>query len=330
MKFHSLFILLIILTLILAPAAALDFSRAEASEPDGTTLPAESTAAESGGAAESAEFMVKLLRKQSGNTQEIPLEEYVLGALAAEMPASYPAEALKAQSVACRSNAVYARAHPDSSLGGADLSDYSGAHQGYMDEQQRREKWGASFEENEKNCADAVNATKGRVLRYNGKPAFAAFHAISAGMTESAENVWGNDLPYLRPVNSAGDLLAPGYAQSVTVPLGDFVKALAELGCREDVGKITAGKPVLSASGYVQSLSLGGKDIKGTKLRELFALPSAAFSLTLTDDSAVFDCKGLGHGVGMSQFGAQAMAQLGGTWQELLTHYYAGTTVEEL
>ena len=158
--------------------------------------------------------------------------------------------------------------------------------------------------------------------QYKGKTAFAAFHAVSCGMTESAKNVWGNDLAYLRPVNSAGDALSPGYALSVVVPAAEFNEKLAGLDCKVRKGKVAAGKITLTESGYVKQVILGGKAVMGTKLRELFSLPSTAFTLKITDEGTVFDCHGLGHGVGMSQFGAQTMAQQGSGWEEILEHYY--------
>jgi len=338
MKFRSLFILLLIVTLILAPAAALELSPrspedepavAETTEkPAKTTKPPGDTAAAPTTSAQDTDgHRVKLLRRESGKIEELALEDYVTGALAAEMPASYPAEALKAQAAACRTNALYAREHPDASLGGADMSDYAGTHQGYLDEAERRRLWGDAFDENEKLCRDAVKATAGKILKYKDKTAFAAFHAISCGMTESAKNVWGNDLAYLRPVNSAGDILSPDYAKSVAVPLTEFNEKLAALDCEIRDGKIAVDKVTLTDSGYVSQVKLGGREIKGTKLRELFALPSAAFTLTLTQAGAVFECRGFGHGVGMSQFGARAMAQQGSGWEEILGHYYGGLVV---
>ncbi|MDR3344863.1 MAG: stage II sporulation protein D [Oscillospiraceae bacterium] len=340
MRFRSLFILLLLISFVLAPAAALDFAHADAanehSVPESTgqaeTAPTTNAALKiteapsvTTAAQNTADYKVKLLRKESGKLEQIALEDYAAGAIAAEMPLSYEPEALKAQAVACRSNAIYAREHLDASLNGADLSDYSGAHQGYLDEAQRKAKWGGSFAANEEKCRAAVRDTAGKILQYKGKTAFAAFHAISCGITESAKNVWGNDLAYLRPVNSAGDVLSPSYAQSIAVPVAEFNEKLVALGCEIKDGKITVGKTSLTDSGTVASLELGGKAVKGTKVREIFNLPSAAFTLTLTDVGAVFDCKGRGHGVGMSQFGAQTMAQQGTAWAEILGHYYAGT-----
>ncbi|MDR1410326.1 MAG: stage II sporulation protein D [Oscillospiraceae bacterium] len=341
MRFRLLFVLLLIITFILAPTAALDFSHDSAADepptpattqsapaPTTKTPPKTTTTPSATAAQDITNYKVKLLRKESGRLEEIQLEDYVVGSIAAEIPAAYEAEALKAQAVACRTNALYAHEHSDSSLGGADLSDYSGTHQGYMDEGQRKARWGDSFPDNEKKCRDAVKATQGKILKYKNKTAFAAFHAISCGITESAKNVWGNDLAYLRPVNSAGDVLSPQYALSVAVPMAEFNEKLTALGCESEEGKVLIGKAALTESGTVAQIVLGNKPINGTKVREIFTLPSAAFTLTLTDTGAVFDCRGRGHGVGMSQFGAQTMAQQGGAWKEILAHYYAGTSVD--
>ncbi|MCL2023050.1 MAG: stage II sporulation protein D [Oscillospiraceae bacterium] len=332
MKFKNLFAILILLTLILTPAAALRFSSADSDQQISTTQPDTTKtqpATETTTAQKKPEgHVVKLLRMGSGQVEEIPLEDYVVGALAAEMPAGWHAQALRAQAVACRTNAIYNRERPNAALNGADLSDYTGSHQGYLDEQQRIEKWGDTFEINEEICRAAAADTAGKTMKYKGKTAFAAFHTVSSGTTESAKSVWGNDLAYLRPVPSPGDELAPNFEKQVVVPLEGFHTELVKQGSEIKDDKIKIGKTVLTDSGYVAEITLGGQKIKGTKVREIFALPSAAFTLTVTQDSAVFDCRGLGHGVGLSQFGAKTLAEQGKTWQEILGHYYAGTELD--
>ncbi|MDR0884199.1 MAG: stage II sporulation protein D [Oscillospiraceae bacterium] len=335
MKFRSLFILLLILTFILTPLAALRFAPVdvEANQPDTTTTAPSKVSPTSTATAPKAEtvtstkdFTVRLLRSVSGKTEELPLEDYVLGALAAEMPASNEPEALAAQAVAVRTNALYARNHPDATLAGADLADTAGTHQGYADKTQRQAQWGKDADIYEEKLTKVVADTAGKIVLYKDKPAFAAFHALSCGMTESAANVWGNDLPYLRPVNSAGDTLSPNYAKTIIVPIADFLEKVAQLGGDKNAKELV-GKATLTASGTVAGLKLGGKELKGTEIRTAFALPSAAFDLTLTQTEASFACRGYGHGVGLSQFGAQTMAAQGSNWREILAHYYPGTTI---
>lgn len=276
----------------------------------------------------------RLLCTQSGEIAEIPLREYLIGAVGAEMPASYAPEALKAQVIACHTYAERMRRiqnqTPDPAFGGAELSDDSSRCQAYYSEDALKALYGAQFGENYAKIAAAVDAVGDLLLCYDGEPIVAAFHAVSAGETESSENIWGTALPYLVTVDSAADCNAPDYLETVSIPAETVRKTLcnAEPDCV--FGENPAewfSAPEYSAAGTVLSIQAGGVRFDGQRFRELLALRSAAFSVEYAENAFQFTTKGFGHDVGMSQFGANALAKQGADYTEILAHYYPNTVL---
>lgn len=167
---------------------------------------------------------ILVLSSSTKKINEIDMFEYVVGAVAAEMPPTYHSQALRAQAAVCYTYAVKKRSSPDPALGGADITDDSAVHQGYLDAAARKEKWGDKYETYEKKIEEAVKDVFGKTITYNGKTITAAFHAISCGQTFSAEEVWGKDVPYLKSVTSAGDRLSPDYSSTLTLTADEFKK----------------------------------------------------------------------------------------------------------
>ena len=274
----------------------------------------------------------RVLDSQTGEIREVPVRDYLIGAVGAEMPASFAPEALKAQTVACHTYAERIRrmheAAPDPALGGADFSDDPNVYQAFFTEDALRRFYGSSFEESYARIAEAVDAVSDQILCYADEPIVAAFHAISSGETDSAENVWGNALPYLIPVSSDADRSAPQYAETVTFPAETVRRTLEAENpqCRlpEDPSEWFS-EPECSPSGTVLRLTAGDQAWSGQQLRQMFALRSACFSVEYTDGVFRFETKGFGHDVGMSQYGADAMARQGSSYAEILAHYYPGT-----
>lgn len=267
----------------------------------------------------------------SGEDKTVTLsrEEYLLGVLAAEMSPDYHAEALKAQALAAYTFAY--RKHLQNTSGTYDLTTDSSLDQGYLNARQRTEKWGEKAEEYEKKLKEAIAAVAGQLIVYDGQPILAAYHAISPGNTETAENVWGTACPYLQCENSAVDLLAPGYLSEVKLSTEDFVKGLSALECTVS-GEATAyiGESQKSEAGTVLNITLCGKEVTGAQVRKAFSLRSAAFELSYAEGTFTFTVSGYGHGVGMSQFGANYMAQQGAGYREILAAYYRGASVVQL
>lgn len=173
---------------------------------------------------------ILVLSSSTKKINEIDMFEYVVGAVAAEMPPTYHSQALRAQAAVCYTYAVKKRSSPDPALNGADITDDSAVHQGYLDAAARKEKWGDKYETYEKKIEEAVKDVFGKTITYDGETITAAFHAISCGQTFSAEEVWGKDVPYLKSVTSAGDKLSPDYSSTLTLTADKFKKAFAGSG----------------------------------------------------------------------------------------------------
>ena len=270
-----------------------------------------------------------MLSSSTKKINEIDMFEYVVGAVAAEMPPTYHSQALRAQAAVCYTYAVKKRSSPDPTLGGADITDDSAVHQGYLDAAARKEKWGDKYETYEKKIEEAVKDVFGKTITYDGETITAAFHAISCGQTFSAEEVWDKDVPYLKSVTSAGDKLSPDYSSTLTLTADEFKKAFAGSGA--ELGgdaKKWIGEIKKTDSGYISCAVIGEKEFTGAQVREKLGLRSACFEIKCTDDEFKITVHGYGHGVGMSQYGADYMARQGSDWQEIIKHYYTGVEIK--
>lgn len=190
-------------------------------------------------------------------------------------------------------------------------------------------KWGDKYETYEKKIEEAVKDVFGKTITYDGEIITAAFHAISCGQTFSAEEVWGKDVPYLKSVTSAGDKLSPDYSSTLTLTADAFKKAFAGSGA--ELGgdaKKWIGEIKKTDSGYISCAVIGEKEFTGAQMREKLGLRSACFEIKCTDDEFKITVHGYGHGVGMSQYGADYMARQGSDWQEIIKHYYTGVEIK--
>ena len=253
-------------------------------------------------------------------------EDYLVGVVAAEMPASFPEEALKAQAVAARTYALYC-ARSDKHGEAAVCTD-PGCCQAWQSDAQLRDKWGESYGTNLARIRAAVEATAGQYLSWEGLPAFAAFHASSAGATEDSGAIW-SALPYLVSVSSpetAGEV--PNYVSTVSCLPLDFRDTLLSARPEADfTGEPESwlGPVERDGSGRTATVELGGALFSGTELRALFRLRSTAFTLEYKEGVFTFTVTGSGHGVGMSQYGAKVLAETGSDYAAILAHYYPGT-----
>lgn len=279
-------------------------------------------------AAETAAIEPEALRvlMPDGSIADMDMQSYLIGVLSAEMPASFPMEALKAQAVAARTYARYTMR--SNKHGEADICADYGCCQAWKSDEQMRADCGESYEECLGRISAAVESTAGQSLVYGGEPVFAAFHSSSAGKTESCGRIWG-ELPYLVSVDSpesARDV--PNYVTQVkssAIDLRDTV--LYRYPDADFTGDKSQWLSDISydESGRVAWAELGGVKISGTELRSLFKLRSTAFSIEYSDGVFTFTVTGSGHGVGMSQYGAKVLAEEGLSYAEILAHYYQGT-----
>ena len=275
---------------------------------------------------------VTLTIQDGETTEQMTLERYLTGVVRGEMPASFEMEALRAQAAAERSYVYYQLAagrkdaHPD-----ADFCTDHTCCSAYLSETAAREKWGGDFAPWNTRVEQAVSDTDGQVVLYNGRPILAVFHSSSAGRTAAAGDVWSGDLPYLVSVDSPeGEETVPNYYSTVTFTAAEAKEKL--LAAHPEL-KLSGtpdrwfGAAAENGSGRVETVSVGGTDIEGAELRRIFGLRSACFTVAADSESVTFRVTGYGHGVGMSQYGANQLAREGKTWQEILEWYYTGATV---
>lgn len=276
----------------------------------------------------------KVLDINSGEVMEVPVRDYVIGAVCAEMPAVFEVEALKAQAVAAHTYAErqrrISRSSPKPELCGADFSNDTSKYQGYFTDSQIKHYFGENYEEYYARISAACDEVADCILTYEDEPIIAAFHSMSAGKTESAENAWGTAVDYLVPVDSSADMAAPKYEEEVRIPVSFLQTRLEEVFSGVTLGE-DASRWIMPAersdSGTVLSAVLGDMTVTGSDIRTALGLRSADFTVRIEGNDAVFTTKGFGHGVGMSQYGANAMAKEGSTWQEILEHYYKGCKI---
>ena len=280
------------------------------------------------------ETTVVRLNTDSG-LRELSLREYLTGVLAAEMPAGFPEEALKAQAVAARTYTLYKMAlysgenQPPEGHGSADLCDDPGHCEAFLDLSVEAERlWGDSADIYRQRVERAVEQTDGMVLVYEDEPIAAVFCAASAEKTERAADIWGRELPYLTSVDSPGGSDCSQYEGTVTVRQEDFRDAILAMAPEADF----SGAPGTwfrdshrSEAGSVIDVLVGEVRLTGSQVRQAAGLNSANFKVKVEGENLVFTTVGYGHGVGLSQYGARYLAMDGQTYDQILYHYYPGT-----
>lgn len=267
-----------------------------------------------------------------GAVEEMTMERYLLGVLRAEMPASFELEALKAQAIAARTYTLYKMNsgeianHPD-----ADACDDINCCKAYMTAEDAAAQWGSMAVYYEEKLLRAVRETDGQIVLYEGEPILAVFCSSVGGSTQNAGAVWQQDLPYLTSVSSPEtEALVPNYYSTVRFSAKEF-RALVHAACpTADLSGSPEGwirDISRSDAGFVTTLSVGGVKMRGNELRTALSLRAPSFTVEVDGDTLTFHVTGYGHGVGMSQYGANAMAQEGKSCAEILTHYFAGTVI---
>lgn len=272
----------------------------------------------------------RTIRLVSGEeVTEIPVRDYLIGVVAAEMPASFEEEALKAQCVAARSYLQRALVNGSKHENG-DICADPNCCQAYKTEAELRALWGSKYEAYIQRIEDAVDATDGDYLSYEGKPALAVFHSSSCGTTENSAAVW-NELPYLTSVDTPEtEKDVPNFISELKLSELDFRDTVLYGRPEADMtgnAESWLGEIKRDKAGRVESIVIGGEKFSGSELRSLFSLRSTDFELEHTESGFVFTVKGYGHGIGMSQYGANVMAKDGADYGEILAHYYPGTTL---
>lgn len=278
---------------------------------------------------------IKLLHKDENKIEEIDLEEYLYGVVSAEMPASFEEEALKAQAVVARTYTIYKIVNNDGKHGEADICDDSTCCQAWISEQDRKDRWDEDEkEENWNKIVKAVNSTQGKIVTYNGEPINAFFHSNSGGTTEAPIEVWGGSgYPYLQSVATAGEDAYSQYSSEAEFTEAEFEEKIKELHSDfeidfEDENCIKIEE--YTEGNRVKTIKIGNLELSGVEVRNIFGLRSANFTVTIEDNKIKFEVIGYGHGVGMSQTGADSLAKEGKTYEEIIHHYYTGVEIEDM
>jgi len=267
-----------------------------------------------------------------GEILEMDLGTYLVGVVRAEMPASFELEALKAQAAAARTYTLYKLQSGGNHGEDADICTDHTCCQAYISEERARANWGEMADAYEDKVEAAVKETDGETVLYGGAPILAVFHSSSAGLTRAAGEVWLNDLPYLQAVSSpeAGDRI-PNYYSRMEFTEAELKEKLLAAFPAADLSGGMAGwlsAAVTDGAGSVATVCVGGVTVKGVQVRSALGLRSACFTWEAQEGKMAFFVTGYGHGVGLSQYGANQMALEGADWREILTHYYTGVTVE--
>ncbi len=345
MKGYALLFLLVAAVLLLLPLPALPHAQATGTSPI-STLPEEEDITPSTTSSKTSTTVttanqsnnttpITTFKVLSGDTvTELSCRDFLIRTLAFEMSPSYHAEALKAQAVAAYT--YYGRrqraqaANPDAALKGADFKTPLDVFPQEYTAEKLRAKWGDQYDAYYNKLCAAVDAVIGKHLLHNGEWIDACYFALSNGSTEAAKTVWGDEIPYLQAVASPGDRLAADYEKTVTFTPAEVKAALlkAEPTLTFDEPPSTwFGQSTATATGSVATLSVCEKSLAGTAIRTALGLRSASFTVTYQDEKFCFTTRGYGHGVGMSQYGADYLARQGYTWQEILQYYYTDVAI---
>lgn len=273
-----------------------------------------------------------ILNISTNKIQKVSVQDYVRGAVTAELPPTFHEDALKSQAVSAHTYALM-NTLQNNNKGGYDFTADPDKWRGYVSMEQAKERFGTKFDTYWGLITKAVDSVINEVLVYDGEPILAAYHAISSGKTEFAENVWTTSVPYLQSVESEGDLTANGYKSTITLSKKEVEEKLLKLDSTiklpEDP-KLWFSEIERSEGGYILSCKIGKKTVHGKEIRSLFNLRSSNIKINYTKPNFTFEVVGYGHGVGLSQVGADYMARQGSTYKEILLHYYQGATLEKV
>lgn len=278
---------------------------------------------------------VKLLHTKTNQIEEVKLDEYLYHVVSAEMPADFELEALKAQAVVARTYTIYKIINNQKKHGEADICDSSTCCQAWISKEDRLARWEENLRElNWNKIMQVVDSTQGKLITYNKEPINAFFHSNSGGTTEMPINVWGGSgYPYLQVVQTAGEEEYTQYSSEVILTKEQLIKKVKETHpdlvvdfTKEDSIKVAE----YTDSGRVRTLKIGNVNLSGVEARTLLGLKSTNFKVEKDENNIKFSVIGYGHGVGMSQTGADALAKQGKNYEEIIKHFYVGVEIIDI
>ena len=276
---------------------------------------------------------IKLLHSNTGQIEEVSIDDYLCNVVSAEMPADFELEALKAQAVVARTYTIYKvnnKKHDN-----ADICDNSACCQAWISKEDRLARWDENLRESNWNkIVEAVNSTQGFIITYNNEPINAFFHSNSGGTTEIPVNVWGGTgYPYLQTVETSGEEGYTQYSSEVILSQNELIEKLKQH--YSDISIDFANSDSIqimehTESGRVKTVKFGNHQISGVEARSIFGLRSTNFEISQENGNVKFTVKGYGHGVGMSQTGADSMAKQGSTYEDIIHHFYTNVEIKEV
>lgn len=276
---------------------------------------------------------IKVKHTKDNTIQEVNIDEYLYGVVAAEMPVTYEIEALKAQAVVARTYTIY-KIEKDHKHEDADICDSSSCCQAWISKEDRYSKWGQNQDEYWNKIVEAVNSTKGKIITYNNEPINALFHSNSGGVTEMASAVWGGtDLPYLQSVETSGEQDYSQYQSEVTLEEQELLNKLKgkypnieiNFENQDDVKVLE-----FTSTNRARTVKFGNTNISSTELRSILGLRSTNFEIERKDKKITFKVKGYGHGVGMSQTGADTLAKENKNYEDIIRHFYSNVEIKNI
>ena len=275
---------------------------------------------------------IRLLHAKTGEIEELPLDTYVKGVVAAEMPADYEEEALKAQAVVARTYTIYTIIHNNNKHENADLCDNSNCCQAWISKDDRLSKWEEDKRDQYlKKIEEAVDSTNGKIITYNGEVIDAFFHSNSGGVTETPVNVWGGtNYPYLQSVQTAGEEGYKQYSSEVKLTKDEFVNKIKETHPNLNIDFNDEHSIEIieyTESNRVKTIKIGNINLSGVEIRKILGLKSTKFEVKVDNDSVIFTVTGYGHGVGMSQTGADSMAKQNSSYEDIIHHFYTNVEI---
>lgn len=275
---------------------------------------------------------VALWHSKTNTVEKIELDEYLYGVVSAEMPASFEEEALKAQAVVARTYTIYKIIHNANKHEGATICDDASCCQAWISKEDRLAKWGEQERDSNWNkIVNAVDTTKGKMITYQGEPINAFFHSNSGGKTETTLNVWGGDgYPYLQSVATSGEEAYSQYQSEVILTKQTFIDKIKEKHSDFEIDFSQENAIQIleyTEAGRVKTIRMGNKEFSGVEVRSLLNLKSANFTVEIQEENIKFSVIGYGHGVGMSQTGADSMAKQGSNYEEIIKHFYTGVEI---
>ncbi|MBQ7580890.1 MAG: stage II sporulation protein D [Clostridia bacterium] len=319
MKFIGILCVFLALAMIFTPLLSLKDEK-----PSPIEEKTESVFLQSG---EKAPQNISVYLTKKGKTEKMSLSDYVTLSVCAEISPNYEPQAIMAQAVACRTYALYML--KNGSYDKADISDDYTVHQGFIPKSELKEKWGDKFDVYFEKISSCVKAVEDKAIACDGRIIQPAFFALCCGQTENASDVWGGEVKYLKSVVSPGDELSENLTSVVDMTESEFescCKKLKNCTLPDDKTK-WIGKAERTQAGAVKQIAVGNGTYGGAEMQKAFELKSNNFTLEHNGDSFVFTVVGSGHGVGMSQYGADFMARRGSNYEEILKHYYTGVEI---